>query len=321
MLMLGGNESPTASVEEFTVTLKSATFSESRMLMKPQGVVDFREKDTVCHLVFDVSARDPKTPWAFEIGQVFTAKSKAGETRNGMSDVRHFSSIERNMERSLGAPLGVRYPSRQRFAATEEGPTGLHAHVVFAGDQPVTEFAELTADLFAARLEVYDFTFSKDEFVINTVKHLGPARLKVVSFDPNKYRDRLEVKLDLPRRSRATMVHDRFSAMNDYRSVDLDIAVEGEGGALTWLKWSGTSSSGAEMPVPQHKERFQREYSGINWPKDFKAVHIVASRLAEYPRRHTFTLKNIKIMPAKEKPPQQGNPPVKVAPPNKLGLR
>jgi hypothetical protein len=105
------------------------------------------------------------------------------------------------------------------------------------------------------------------------------------------------------------MVHDRSSSTRESEGLELAIAVEDAGGKLAWLKWSGRSGGGS-TPVPPTVQRIQNQYSGIEWPKDFKIAHIVVSRLVEYPRLHKFTLKNVKLAPPPAPPPGV-KPPVK----------
>jgi hypothetical protein len=273
-------DSPRFETGLFTLEIKSA------MDLKAGGNLRFNEAPGVMMLGMHIRPRDLKEAFAFEVGDVFRLKDADGKE----IEVQSASSHNLNDEHTTW--LGRFENQFERMTWIQNPPSwNLAMRINLSQPAPKT-IARLEGDLFVAKMEVFDFTFTKEEFKADAVKKLGDAQLKITKIGDENEHANLEFTLTVPKLSSAN----KLGRTRNEWDVRFALYSEGDGGALEIVRDIGTGPRSRPQFNPkgplQVTEWGMTTYNAI--PRD-RRMHLVVFRPAEYPRTIKFTLKNVEL--------------------------
>jgi hypothetical protein len=242
-----------------------------------QDAKDGRPSKTVSFAI-GLQPKDAAKSYAFEVGQRLIARDAAGN-EIAIGRANSFGGREPTF-------LMAGYP------ITAEGERYGPPKISYSMRADATTIAAIEGDLFVSEIEVLDFTFSKEELNPNVTKKSGEAEARLILFDADAVHGAdIGFKFRLPIRNHADSLaggrtRDRFFLYASEAGRKFPLYGGGQGGG-------GSLRGGNDNP---RIRTTHWEFHGIKLDRRPDALHLVIP-LVEYPRRHTFRIKDVPIPP------------------------
>jgi len=254
---------------------------ESVSTVVTQPAQEGRLASKTASITFAVDPKDVAKSFAYEIGQRFVARDAAGK-EIAVGQVHGQSSREPSF-RLAGYPQ----PPTDGPFSSFRGSLKVALPLLDAG---VKSIATLEGDVFVSDVELFEFTFTKDELDPNITKKFNGAEAKLFLYDEVERGVEIGFKIALPVRSRARAL------TGEGLSNDHFLLFATQEGRKVSLAPHGSSGGGNGYNFGEPRYRTVREFSLGRMDRKPDALHLVIPQI-EYPRRHVFRIKDVPIPP------------------------